>query len=42
MGMNVTLDYSQYPSVDFGDGLTFGPDFSDTFTPATNAGGAFL
>jgi len=36
-GMNITLDYSSYPSVDFGDGLAFGPDFSDTFTPTTNA-----
>ena len=37
-GMNVTLDYSNYPSFDrrrFGD--VYGPDFSDTFTPSSNA-----
>lgn len=36
-GMFVTLDYGNYPIFDLGDGTTFGPDFSDTFTPATNA-----
>jgi hypothetical protein len=36
-GMDVTLDYSSYPSVDFGEGLAFGPDFSDTFTPVPSA-----
>jgi hypothetical protein len=36
-GMSITLDYSDYPSIDLGDGLDFGPDFSDTFTPTTNA-----
>jgi len=36
-GMNVALDFSDYPSFDLGDGTTFGPDFSDTFVPSTNA-----
>ncbi|MBU6410607.1 MAG: fibronectin type III domain-containing protein, partial [Verrucomicrobia bacterium] len=36
-GMYLTLDYSNYPSFDLGDGIVLGPDFSDTFTPATNA-----
>jgi hypothetical protein len=36
-GMSMTLDYSNYPSFDDGFGDVFGPDFSDTFTPATNA-----
>jgi len=36
-GMNVTLDYSAYPSFDDGLGDTFGPDFSDTFTPSPDA-----
>jgi len=40
-GINETLDYTNYPSFDlgFGDsgGDTLGPDFSDTFTPGTNA-----
>ena len=35
-GIYVTLDYSQYPSFDF-DEFSYGPDFSDTFTPGTNA-----
>jgi hypothetical protein len=35
-GMSVTLDYSQYPNFDLFD-IVYGPDFSDTFTPATNA-----
>ncbi len=35
--MSMNLDYGNYPGFDFGDGLTFGPDFSDTFTPSTNA-----
>ncbi len=35
-GVNVTLDYSNYPSVDF-DGLMLGPDFSDTFTPSSES-----
>src|SRR5262249_37413838 len=30
-GMNVTLDYNNYPSFDDGFGDVFGPDFSDTF-----------
>jgi hypothetical protein len=34
--MYVTLDYSLYPSFDL-DAFVYGPDFSDTFTPATNA-----
>jgi subtilisin family serine protease len=33
-GIDMTLDYSAYPVVDF---LGIGPDFSDTFTPTTNA-----
>jgi hypothetical protein len=36
-GMNMVLDYSNYPSFDDGFGDIFGPDFSDTFTPSTNA-----
>jgi serine protease AprX len=36
-GMNVTLNYTNYPSFDDGFGDVYGPDFSDTFTPATNA-----
>jgi Subtilase family/Bacterial TSP3 repeat len=35
-GMSATLDYSQYPNFDLFD-IVYGPDFSDTFTPATNA-----
>jgi hypothetical protein len=34
--MNVALDYSNYPSFDFEE-YSFGPDFSDTFTPASDA-----
>jgi subtilisin family serine protease len=38
-GTYATLDYSLYPSLDLSDILDviYGPDFSDTFTPATNA-----
>jgi subtilisin family serine protease len=40
-GMSVTLDYSSYPSIDFGfdddDSTVYGPDFSDTFTPSSTA-----
>jgi subtilisin family serine protease len=38
-GVSVTLDYSLYPSLDLSDILdvVYGPDFSDTFTPTTNA-----
>jgi hypothetical protein len=36
-GMSVQLDYANYPSFDDGFGDVFGPDFSDTFTPGTNA-----
>jgi hypothetical protein len=36
-GMFATLDYSNYPSFDDGFGDIYGPDFSDTFTPGTNA-----
>ncbi|MGA2866861.1 MAG: S8 family serine peptidase [Verrucomicrobiota bacterium] len=36
-GMSLVLDYSSYPSFDDGFGDVYGPDFSDTFTPATNA-----
>ncbi|MBW8864360.1 MAG: hypothetical protein JF609_05440, partial [Verrucomicrobia bacterium] len=33
-GINLTLNYSNYPSFDF-DEFSFGPDFSDTFTPSS-------
>ncbi len=36
-GMFVTLDYDNYPSFNLDEDYNFGPDFSDTFTPATNA-----
>jgi len=39
-GMNTALDYTNYPSFDLGfggPGNVYGPDFSDTFTPGTNA-----
>ena len=36
-GMSVTLDYANYPSFDDLLGDTYGPDFSDTFTPGPNA-----
>jgi len=36
-GMYLTLDYGNYPSFDLDGETTYGPDFSDTFTPATNA-----
>jgi len=36
-GMYQTLDYANYPSFDDGFGDFFGPDFSDTFTPTTDA-----
>ena len=35
-GMYVTLDYSSYPSIDFEE-FFLGPDFSDTFTPSSDA-----
>ncbi len=39
--MSIVLDYANYPSfnLDFGlgDSTVYGPDFSDTFTPTTNA-----
>lgn len=35
-GIAVNLDYSLYPGFDFEE-FMFGPDFSDTFTPTTNA-----
>ena len=35
-GMSMTLDYSSYPSFDL-DEFSFGPDFSDTFTPSSAA-----
>lgn len=35
-GMDVTLDYSNYPSFSF-ENFSFGPDFSDTFTPSSEA-----
>ena len=40
-GMTLTLDYSNYPLFDLGDGTIYGPDFSDTFTPTTNATSIF-
>jgi subtilisin family serine protease len=36
-GIYLTLDYGNYPSFDLDEETTLGPDFSDTFTPATNA-----
>jgi len=38
-GIYATLDYTNYPSLDLSDFIdySFGPDFSDTFTPGTNA-----
>lgn len=35
-GVVADLDYSAYPFLDF-ELFSFGPDFSDTFTPTTNA-----
>ena len=35
-GLNKTLDYSNYPVFDF-EATVYGPDFSDTFTPAADA-----
>jgi hypothetical protein len=36
-GVDVTLDYSNYPAYHAPLGEVYGPDFSDTFTPSTNA-----
>ncbi len=36
-GMFQTLNYTNYPSFDDGLGDFFGPDFSDTFTPSSDA-----
>jgi len=36
-GLNVALDYSNYPYFDDGFGDFYGPDFSSTFTPASTA-----
>ena len=36
-GVNVTLNYSEYPVFEVDPDTVYGPDFSDTFTPATNA-----
>lgn len=38
-GMYANLDYSLYPTLDLLEilDIIYGPDFSDTFTPATNA-----
>jgi hypothetical protein len=36
-GINLTLNYSSYPSFDDGFGDVYGPDFSDTFTPSSAA-----
>jgi hypothetical protein len=41
-GMYLTLDYGNYPSFDLDGEIILGPDFSDTFTPATNAAAIFL
>ncbi len=38
-GMGVALNYTNYPSFDDGVGDVYGPDFSDTFTPAGTATG---
>lgn len=35
-GISKPLDYGNYPAFDF-DEFSFGPDFSDTFTPAADA-----
>jgi hypothetical protein len=35
-GLDTPLDYTNYPYFDLGDS-SYGPDFSDTFTPSTNA-----
>lgn len=36
-GMSMTLNYTNYPVFDLLAPDIYGPDFSDTFTPATNA-----
>ena len=36
-GMYQTLNYTNYPTFDDGFGDFFGPDFSDTFTPSSDA-----
>lgn len=36
-GMYVPLDYDNYPGFELDEDDVFGPDFSDTFTSATNA-----
>jgi hypothetical protein len=36
-GISMNLDYSNYPIFDDGFGDIYGPDFSDTFAPGTNA-----
>jgi hypothetical protein len=36
-GINVALNYGNYPSFDDGFGDVYGPDFSDTFTPSSDA-----
>jgi len=36
-GMNVALNYNNYPSFDDGLGDVYGPDFSDTFTPSSDS-----
>ena len=36
-GVNLTLNYNNYPSFDDGFGDVYGPDFSDTFTPSADA-----
>lgn len=33
----VTNDYTHYPSLDLGDGDVYGPDFSDTYSPSSDA-----
>jgi subtilisin family serine protease len=43
-GMYADLDYSLYPKLDLLDilDMDYGPDFSDTFSPATNATAIFF
>jgi hypothetical protein len=40
-GMNMTLDYTNYPYFDFEE-FSLGPDFSDTFTPSSAAAAVTL
>ncbi len=41
-GVVAALNYNAYPFIDLSEiGIVFGPDFSDTFTPGTNAATIF-